>query len=91
MRMVYTGYLHLALGIELVGVGGYMGMTVLYFFGSRICYRFGPVSQETLGLLVLCGAFKGQPGHRIVPTDAQQFFIRIPRRPITANRKCLLY
>jgi hypothetical protein len=37
MQMVHTGYLHFALtvGIELVGVGGFMGMTVLCFFGSR--------------------------------------------------------
>ena len=36
MRMVRTGHVHFALGIEKVGVGGYLGMTVLYFVGSRI-------------------------------------------------------
>ncbi len=28
--------MHLAPGIELVGVGGYMGMVVQYFFGARL-------------------------------------------------------
>ena len=36
MRMVCTGHLHFALGIEKVGVGGYMGMMVLYLFGSMM-------------------------------------------------------
>jgi len=65
MGVVCTGYLHFALGIELVGVGGYMGMTVLYFFGCRIAmrYRSGPVCEETFaGYCMLCGAFKCQAG-----------------------------
>jgi hypothetical protein len=63
MRMVGTG-LHFAIGIELVGVGGYMGMTVLYFFESRPdCYRLirTCLSRDILGLLCAV-AFKGQPG-----------------------------
>jgi len=69
--MVRTGYLHFALGIELVGVGGNMGMTVPYLFGSRIA-TISDLSgcQETFsGHCVLRGAFEGQPGR---PSESPQ-------------------
>jgi hypothetical protein len=65
-----------------------MGMTVLYFdLREQDCYRFGPVCQETFsGYCVMCGTLQA-----VAPTDAQQVFIRMPGRPLTANRKGLLY
>jgi hypothetical protein len=62
MRMVHTDYLHFALGIELVGVGGmYENDWPLLLLWEQDCYRFGLVCQETgSGYRVLCGAFKGQ-------------------------------
>jgi len=81
MWMVRTGHTHFALGIEPVGVGGYMEMTVLYLFErEQDCYRFGPVC-------VLCGAFKVSATQAIAPTYPQQ---QVSGRPITANRKVLI-
>jgi hypothetical protein len=62
MRIVCTGYLHFALGIELAGVGGYKGTMVLYFFGSGIATVSDLFSKGHSRQCVLCGAFKGQPG-----------------------------
>jgi hypothetical protein len=63
MRMARTGHLHVALGIELVGVGRYMGMTVLYLFGNRIAtvsdLSVKGHSRVTVCCGVLCGAFIG--------------------------------
>jgi hypothetical protein len=54
-----------------------------------------PVCQETfLGYCqcVLCGAFKGQPGWPSPQrTYVRQVFIRMPGKPITANRNDSLY
>jgi hypothetical protein len=82
MRMVRTGHLHFALGIELAGVGGYMGMTVLYFSESGIATASDLSVERHSRVTVLCGAFKGPPG--------RPSFQRMPGRPITANRKGLL-
>ena len=80
MRMVRTGHVHSALGIEPVGVGGYMEMTLLYlFWREQDCYRFGPIR-------VLCGALKVSATQSIAPTYALQ----VSGRPITANRKILI-
>jgi hypothetical protein len=58
MRMARTGYLHFALGIELVGVGGYMD---LYFFGSRIATVSDP--QETFSVhRLLCASARHSNG-----------------------------
>lgn len=58
MQMVSTDHVYFALSsIKLVGVGGYMGVMVLY---SRASYRFGPVFQGTFSGYCV-GAVKGQP------------------------------
>ena len=68
--MVRTGYLHFALGIELVGVSGYVGMTPVLLW-EQDYYRFEHDWQETFsGYRVLCGAFKGQPNHQILRRTA---------------------
>jgi hypothetical protein len=90
MRMVCTGYLHIALGIEFAGVGGYKGMTVMYFFWNRISTVSDLSIKSHSRLLtycVLCGAFKKVSQASRRPNG----FIRMPGRPITANGEGLLY
>jgi hypothetical protein len=54
-------------------LGGYLGMTVLYFFVGLLPFRTIPVA--------------GPSGRHVAPTDAQQVFIRMPVRSTTANHK----
>jgi hypothetical protein len=68
MRMARIGYV----GIELVGVGGYMGMMV----GRRVATVSDLVCRDIDGSLTRSAvrAFKGLPA--VAPTDAQQIFIK---------------
>jgi hypothetical protein len=82
VRMARTDHL----GIELVGVGGYMGMTV----GSRIATisDLSVKTQETFpGYCALCWALKGLPGRcsNGRSTSLHQ------GKPITADCKGLPY
>jgi hypothetical protein len=65
-----------------------MGMTVLYFFG-----RIATVSDQETFLrftegwrATLAADSVGQAISTSVPTDAQEVFIRMPVRPVTAVR-----
>ena len=69
MRMVCTGHLHFALGIEKVGVGGYMGVMVLYFFGRRIATVSDLSVKRHPRVTVCCAGCLAA----VVPTDAQHW------------------
>ena len=62
MRMVSTSHLNFALGIEQVRVGGYMRLTVMYFFGGMIA-TISDLSVKRRSRVTACCAGPSEVSH----------------------------
>jgi hypothetical protein len=70
MGMVRTAHPYFALGIEEVGVGEYMRMSVLYFFGRRIA-TVSDLSVKRHYRVTVCCARSSKVRQLVAPSNAR--------------------